>query len=157
MLSDRTISRPLSRPRLPAEFGETNPFLHLSMHLSMREQVSIDQPRGVKAAHAALSKALSDTLLAEHEMMECLAEMIWQSQRHRQPRMRQRMCARWKPVFVCAAKLRDEGIQQQRQHSNTGAAIAAFCCLNAASVLVLSLMLMNNGRANAGGHGKSSA
>lgn len=86
MLSDRAQFLDRYRDRdYPPEFGETNPFLHLSMHLSIREQVSIDQPRGVKAAHAALSKALGDTLLAEHEMMECLAEMIWQSQRHRQP------------------------------------------------------------------------
>jgi hypothetical protein len=86
MLSDRTTFLDRYRERdYPPEFGETNPFLHLSMHLSIREQVSIDQPRGVKAVHDALSKLLGSGLLAEHEMMECLAEMIWQSQRNHLP------------------------------------------------------------------------
>lgn len=65
------------------EHGETNPFLHLSMHLAIHEQVSIDQPHGVRDAHLALSKKLGDAHEAEHEMMDCLAEMIWQSQRHK--------------------------------------------------------------------------
>ena len=67
----------------PPEFGETNPFLHINMHLSIREQVSIDQPKGVKEFHSALSSKLGSTLAAEHEMMDCLAEMIWHAQRHR--------------------------------------------------------------------------
>jgi Domain of unknown function (DUF1841) len=65
----------------PPEFGETNPFLHLSMHLSIREQVSIDQPRGVRAAHESLARKLGDAAQAEHEMMDCLAEMLWKAQR----------------------------------------------------------------------------
>lgn len=86
MLDDRTVFLEKYRDRdYPPEFGETNPFLHLSMHLSIREQVSIDQPRGVRAAHGALSTSMGDALSAEHEMMECLAEMIWQSQRHHMP------------------------------------------------------------------------
>ena len=67
----------------PPEFGETNPFLHINMHLSIREQVSIDQPEGVKGYHTALLKKLGSALEAEHEMMDCLAEMIWHAQRHR--------------------------------------------------------------------------
>ena len=66
----------------PPEFGETNPFLHLNMHLSIREQISIDQPAGVRDFHVALAKKLGSTLAAEHEMMDCLAEMIWHAQRH---------------------------------------------------------------------------
>ncbi len=86
MLADRAGFLERFRDRdYPPEFGETNPFLHLSMHLSIREQVSIDQPAGVRAAHVALARALGDVLEAEHEMMECLAEMIWQSQRHQTP------------------------------------------------------------------------
>ena len=86
MLTDHAAFLDRYRDRdYPPEFGETNPFLHLSMHLSIREQVSIDQPTGVREAHAGLSTALGDALLAEHEMMECLAEMIWQSQRHHVP------------------------------------------------------------------------
>jgi hypothetical protein len=64
------------------EGGETNPFLHLMMHLSISEQVSIDQPVGVRGHYAALARRLADEHLAQHEIMDCLAEMIWQSQRH---------------------------------------------------------------------------
>lgn len=71
----------IDRDWLP-EHGETNPFLHLSMHLSIREQVSIDQPAGVAAHHARLTRALGSALEAEHVMMDCLGEMIWQAQRH---------------------------------------------------------------------------
>ena len=63
------------------EHGETNPFLHLSMHLAIREQIAIDQPKGVRAAHQQLSQKLDSALDAEHQMMDCLAEMIWQAQR----------------------------------------------------------------------------
>ena len=67
----------------PPEFGETNPFLHLGMHIAIREQVSIDQPGGVRSHHQALIAKLGSVLDAEHTMLDCLAEMIWQSQRHR--------------------------------------------------------------------------
>ena len=84
MLDDRERFVAKYRDRdYPPEFGETNPFLHLNMHLSIREQVSIDQPQGVKGFHVALSNKLGTALAAEHEMMDCLAEMIWQAQRHR--------------------------------------------------------------------------
>ncbi len=63
------------------EGGDTNPFLHMSMHLSIREQVSIDQPAGVRAHHARLTTQTGSASDAEHLMMDCLAEMIWQAQR----------------------------------------------------------------------------
>ena len=63
------------------EDGRTNPFLHLSMHLSIAEQVSIDQPRGIRAAVQALAERLGSLHQAHHEVMECLGEMIWSSQR----------------------------------------------------------------------------
>jgi hypothetical protein len=62
------------------EGGEANPFLHLSMHLSIAEQVSVDQPRGIRAAHNALVQRHGEHE-AHHEIMECLGEMIWKSQR----------------------------------------------------------------------------
>jgi hypothetical protein len=62
------------------ESGRTNPFLHLSMHLSISEQVSIDQPRGIKAAHDALAARVGEHE-AQHQIMECLGETIWTSQR----------------------------------------------------------------------------
>lgn len=84
MLADRDRYLDQYRDReYPPEFGETNPFLHLNMHLSIREQVSIDQPAGVRRFHTALTNKLGSPLTAEHEMMDCLGEMIWHAQRHR--------------------------------------------------------------------------
>jgi len=84
LLSDRDAYLEKFRGRdFPPEFGETNPFLHLGMHLSIREQVSIDQPAGVRDAHRQLSEKLGNAPDAEHQMMDCLAEMIWSAQRHR--------------------------------------------------------------------------
>jgi hypothetical protein len=63
------------------ESGSANPFLHLSMHLSIAEQVSIDQPPGIRAAFSALAQRLGSEHDAHHQIMECLGEMIWNSQR----------------------------------------------------------------------------
>jgi hypothetical protein len=63
------------------EDGRTNPFLHLSMHLSLVEQVDIDQPRGIRQAFELLRDRLGSAHDAHHQMMECLGEMIWASQR----------------------------------------------------------------------------
>jgi hypothetical protein len=63
------------------EDGRTNPFLHLSMHLSISEQVSIDQPTGIRQAFALLAARLGSAHEAHHQIMECLGEMIWASQR----------------------------------------------------------------------------
>ncbi len=67
--------------RYDVEAGRTNPFLHLSMHLSITEQVSIDQPRGIRQAVELLAAKRGSLHEAHHEVMECLGEMIWQSQR----------------------------------------------------------------------------
>lgn len=69
----------------PPESGETNPFLHLAMHLSLAEQTSIDQPPGIRAHLERLAAKLGDRMAAEHAAMDCLAEMIWQAQRHGTP------------------------------------------------------------------------
>jgi hypothetical protein len=61
--------------------GRTNPFLHLSMHLSITEQVSIDQPRGIKQAFLLLAAKRGSMHEAQHEVMECLGQMMWESQR----------------------------------------------------------------------------
>ncbi|MDE2236065.1 MAG: DUF1841 family protein [Gammaproteobacteria bacterium] len=63
------------------EGGQTNPFLHMGLHIAIREQLSIDRPPGVKAAHAALLKQTGDAHAAEHVMLECLAETLWRGQR----------------------------------------------------------------------------
>ncbi len=63
------------------EAGRSNPFLHLSMHLSITEQVAIDQPTGIKQAFGLLAARLGSAHEAQHQVMECLGEMIWTSQR----------------------------------------------------------------------------
>lgn len=72
----------LERDYLP-ENGETNPFLHLSLHLAIREQLSIDQPRGIVAHYRRLLEKSGSEHDAEHALLECLGEMLWQAQRHR--------------------------------------------------------------------------
>ncbi|KAB2872577.1 MAG: DUF1841 family protein [Burkholderiaceae bacterium] len=67
------------------EGGRANPFLHLSMHLSISEQCSIDQPTGIRAAVEALAARLDSLHEAHHQAMECLGEMIWRSQRSGTP------------------------------------------------------------------------
>ncbi len=61
--------------------GKTSPFLHLSMHLSISEQCSIDQPRGIRQAVELLTHRRNSLHDAHHEAMECLGQMIWESQR----------------------------------------------------------------------------
>ena len=63
------------------EDGRENPFLHLSMHLSILEQTSIDQPTGIRQAVQLLAARRQSLHQAHHEVMECLGEMIWASQR----------------------------------------------------------------------------
>jgi len=64
------------------EGGETNPFLHVQMHLAIEEQVSIDQPPGIRAAVEALARKRGSMHEARHDVMDCLAEVIWNAQRH---------------------------------------------------------------------------
>ena len=64
------------------EHGAANPFLHLMMHLSIEEQLSINQPHGIRAHFERLTRRLESEHDAQHRMMECLGEMIWQAQRH---------------------------------------------------------------------------
>ncbi len=79
VLDDR--ERHLDRDWKP-EGVETNPFLHLAMHLAIEEQVSIDQPPGIRAAVEALARRHGSMHDARHDVMECLAEVIWQAQRN---------------------------------------------------------------------------
>ena len=67
------------------EDGKTNPFLHLSMHLSVSEQCSIDQPRGSRQAVELLTARRDSLHDAHHETMEALGQMIWESQRSGRP------------------------------------------------------------------------
>ncbi|MCF8152292.1 MAG: DUF1841 family protein [Burkholderiaceae bacterium] len=67
------------------EQGETNPFLHLSLHLAIEEQLSIDQPPGVRATFESLLSRRGDRHDALHAMLDCLGEMLWRAQRNKQP------------------------------------------------------------------------
>jgi len=62
------------------EGGHINPFLHLSMHMALREQVVTDRPQGIRAVHARLASR-SDVHDAEHQMMEALGRALWEAQR----------------------------------------------------------------------------
>jgi hypothetical protein len=65
--------------------AQDNPFLHLSMHLSISEQCSIDQPPGIRQAVELLTARRGDLHQAHHEVMDCLGRMIWESQRAGRP------------------------------------------------------------------------
>lgn len=67
------------------EQGQSNPFLHLSMHLSIAEQISIDQPPGIRTAFLTLARRLDSEHEAHHQIMECLGQMMWASQRNGVP------------------------------------------------------------------------
>ncbi len=64
----------------PPEAGRTNPFLHLSLHLAVAEQLQIDQPPGIRAAWQRLAARL-DEHDATHAVIDCLAEVVWRAQR----------------------------------------------------------------------------
>ena len=74
--------RNLERDFFP-ESGAVNPFLHLSLHLAVAEQVSIDQPRGIGAAYRELVRQAASEHDALHVLLECLDEVVWRAQRDR--------------------------------------------------------------------------
>jgi len=63
------------------ENGETNPFLHMGMHIAIHEQLSTDRPTGIAGLFQQLVMQSGDAHHAEHQIMECLGEMLWQAQR----------------------------------------------------------------------------
>ncbi len=65
--------------------GQTNPFLHMGLHLGIREQVATNRPAGIAAIHKSRAAKLGDVHAAEHEMIECLAETLWEAQGSNQP------------------------------------------------------------------------
>ena len=68
-----------------ADPARDNPFLHLSMHLTISEQCSIDQPSGIRQAVELLAARRGDLHQAHHEVMACLGRMIWESQTSGRP------------------------------------------------------------------------
>jgi Domain of unknown function (DUF1841) len=72
----------LTRDYLP-EAGESNPFLHMGMHIGIHEQLTTDRPAGIRSLYQQLLRRHQDAHAVEHMIMECLAEMIWQAQRNK--------------------------------------------------------------------------
>jgi hypothetical protein len=70
----------LHRDYVP-ESGQSNPFLHMGLHLAVRDQVATDRPPGIRIAFEALARKRGDAHEAEHQIIECLAEAIWDAQR----------------------------------------------------------------------------
>jgi len=62
------------------EMGQTNPFLHMAMHISIQEQLSTKRPTGIEQLHQAMLKKNKDPHETEHLMMECLGKMLWEAQ-----------------------------------------------------------------------------
>ncbi len=69
----------LDRDYLP-EAGESNPFLHMGMHIAIREQLAVDRPAGIRQAYRDALQSLGDAHEVEHRVMGCLGEMLWQAQ-----------------------------------------------------------------------------
>jgi hypothetical protein len=63
------------------ELGETNPFLHLSLHVALEEQLAIDQPAGVRERFARIALKAADRHAALHAAIDCVAEMVWRAQK----------------------------------------------------------------------------
>src|SRR5258706_7107934 len=77
---ERSVERDYS-----PEAGDINPFLHLSLHLAVAEQLAIDQPPGIRAQFERLCASRGDEHAALHAVLECLGEVIWSAQRQRTP------------------------------------------------------------------------
>ena len=65
--------------------GRSNPFLHMGLHLALRDQLDTDRPAGVRALHTRIAARAADAHDAEHRMIECLAETLWEAQRAGRP------------------------------------------------------------------------
>jgi hypothetical protein len=65
--------------------GQLNPWLHMGLHLAIREQVATNRPAGIAEVHARLAKSAGDAHEAEHRMLETLAETLWDAQRSGKP------------------------------------------------------------------------
>jgi hypothetical protein len=67
------------------EGGQSNPFLHMGLHLAVRDQVATDRPAGIRSAFEAVARRMGSAHDAEHQLIECLAETMWEAQRANLP------------------------------------------------------------------------
>ena len=77
MLQEKALHQDFS----PAA-GETNPFLHMGLHIAVREQISADRPPGIRALYQQLLQRYKDAHTTEHHMIEALAKILWQAQKN---------------------------------------------------------------------------
>lgn len=80
-----TLSGDDAEEEYSPEGGETNPFLHMGLHLAIRDQVATDRPPGVRDLFESLCAKLDDAHTAEHRMLDCLAETLWEAQNQNAP------------------------------------------------------------------------
>lgn len=69
------------RKEFPPENGQANPFLHMGLHVAIREQVGADRPAGIRRLYQSLLPDFADAHTLEHQIMECMADGLWQAQR----------------------------------------------------------------------------
>jgi hypothetical protein len=81
------------------ESGQTNPYLHMGLHISLHEQLNTDRPAGIRDIYQSLCHKTGDVHDSEHLMIECLAETLWQSQQNRQPPSEQAYLAALKTLL----------------------------------------------------------
>ena len=67
------------------EGGESNPFLHMGLHMAVREAVATDRPPGIRPLYVELAALAASPHEAEHDLLDCLAETLWEAQRDRRP------------------------------------------------------------------------
>ena len=82
----------------PPEAGKTNPFLHMGLHLAVRDQVAMDRPPGISTIFQQLVKKYSKTHEAEHRILDCLAETLWEAQNRNGPPDEQKYLERLRKI-----------------------------------------------------------
>ena len=82
----------------PPEAGKTNPFLHMGLHLAVRDQVAMDRPPGISNIFQQLVKKYSKTHEAEHRILDCLAETLWEAQNRNGPPDEQKYLERLRKI-----------------------------------------------------------
>jgi hypothetical protein len=80
------------------EAGKTNPFLHMGLHLAVRDQVAMDRPPGISNIFQQLVKKYSKTHEAEHRILDCLAETLWEAQNRSGPPDEQKYLERLRKI-----------------------------------------------------------
>lgn len=95
---ESAITREALDESFAPDAGRTNPFLHMGLHLAIRDQVATDRPRGVSHIFEILKKKYSNPHEVEHRMLDCLAETLWEAQNRNAPPDERRYLERLKKL-----------------------------------------------------------